>query len=151
MHGTLASIEKAAECCPRAFLLSSFELHAVLTLWNMNFRVTCHCFLLLTICYLKKSIFGRKNLQFMTWVNVERRVKGWTFPQQWKKYWRTSDKWPQLPQKFPPKFFWKITLARSVVTTTIMLIKSVSHDGFPAIISTTTCCSLCYIWARESP
>ena len=35
MHGTLASIEKAAECCPRAFLLSSsssFELHAVLTL-----------------------------------------------------------------------------------------------------------------------
>ena len=32
MHGTLASIEKATECCPRAFLLSSFELHAVLTL-----------------------------------------------------------------------------------------------------------------------
>ena len=60
MHGTLASIEKAAECCPRAFLLSSsssFELHAVLTLWNMNFRVTCHCFLLLTICYLKKASF----------------------------------------------------------------------------------------------
>ena len=105
MHGTLASIEKAAECCPRAFLLSSsssFELHAVLTLWNMNFRVTCHCFLLLTICYLKKHLLKEESSIYdlgQCWAACERMDISSAVKKILKDKWQMASTSPKISTK----------------------------------------------------
>ena len=64
MHGTLASLKKKQS----AFLSSiSFELHAVLTLWNMNFLVTCHCFASATKLFVESSIYDFGSMLSSVW------------------------------------------------------------------------------------
>ena len=65
MHGTLASLKKKQS----AFLSSSsFELHAVLTLWNMNFLVTCHCFASATkVLFVESSIYDFGSMLSSVW------------------------------------------------------------------------------------
>ena len=105
MHGTLASLKKQS-----AFLSSfSFELHAVLTPWNMNFLVTCHCFASATMypstfgagLFVESSIYDFGSMLSSVWKdghflscekNIERCLKDkWQMASTslWQKFLRT--------------------------------------------------------------
>ena len=107
MHGTLASLKKKQS----AFLSSfSFELHAVLTLWNMNFLVTCHCFASATkVLFVESSIYDFGSMLSSVWKdghflsscekNIERCLKD-----KWQMASTSLDKNSSKPEKshIPP-------------------------------------------------
>ena len=141
MHGTLASLKKKQS----AFLASSsFELHAVLTLWNMNFLVTCHCFASATkVLFVESSIYDFGSMLSSVWKdghflsscekNIERCLKD-----KWQMASTSLDKNSSKPEKshIPP-----------CVGSNLPIQKCKQQWWLSRHHFHTTCCSLYYIWA----